>query len=169
MNNTTCGECKHYNKELAFCHKCGARWIRGIYEASCEYFEQKYPPINNDKIDLIIRLTKALHDDLRGLLNNRILCRISGIYATAKEIKIEKSVCHRFEKLTPPTNGDKIIAGGNKALAKFRLSKTCNICIYCNKKHASYNDICICPRDKCCTDGIEAWLNTPAESEGEDE
>lgn len=67
------------------------------------------------------------------------------------------------------TNGDKIIAGGNKALVKFHLLGTCDTCIYYNKEHTSHNDICLCPKDKTCADGIEAWLNAPAESEGESE
>lgn len=66
-----------------------------------------------------------------------------------------------------PTNGDKIIAGGSKALVKFHLLGTCDTCIYYNKEHTSHNDICLCPKDKTCADGIEAWLNATAESEAE--
>jgi hypothetical protein len=75
---------------------------------------------------------------------------------------------HTCEDFEPKviTNGDKIIAGGNKALVKFHLLGTCDTCTYYNKEHTSHNDICLCPKDKTCADGIEAWLNAPAESEG---
>ena len=67
------------------------------------------------------------------------------------------------------TNGDKIIAGGNKALVKFHLLGTCDTCIYYNKEHTSHNDICLCPKDKTCADGIEAWLNAPAAESDKEE
>jgi hypothetical protein len=67
------------------------------------------------------------------------------------------------------TNGGKIIAGGIKSLVKFHLLGTCDTCIYYNKEHTSHNDICLCPKDKTCADGIEAWLNAPAESEWKDD
>lgn len=50
MKNKTCGECKHLNKELAFCRACGAKWLNETDGANCEYFEQKQPPTNGDKI-----------------------------------------------------------------------------------------------------------------------
>lgn len=76
--------------------------------------------------------------------------------------------CNRFEQKVI-TNGEKIIACGMKELVKFHLLGTCNTCIYYNKEHTSHNDICLCPKDKTCADGIEAWLKAPAESEVEDE
>ena len=77
--------------------------------------------------------------------------------------------CGDFADKDKLTNGDKIIAGGIKALVKFHLLGTCDTCTYYNKEHTSHNDICLCPPDKTCADGIEAWLNAPAESEGKDE
>jgi hypothetical protein len=76
------------------------RFAESEYDAvskGCQSFEPKEnlekpnlpKPTNGDKIDRIINLAKALHDDLTGVLNIRILCRISDIYATAKEIKAE--------------------------------------------------------------------------------
>ena len=106
MQNKTCGECKHLNRELAFCRACGARWLNDNDGANCRYFEQK----------------------------------------------------------TPPTNGDVILAGGIKSLVKFHLLGTCDACIYYNKEHTSHNDICLCPKDKSCADGIESWLNAPADA-----
>lgn len=49
MENKTCGECKHLNRELAFCRKCGARWMRKE-QPSCDDFEAIKPPTNGDKI-----------------------------------------------------------------------------------------------------------------------
>lgn len=46
----TCGECKHLNRELAFCRACGARWLNDNDGANCRYFEQKTPPTNGDRI-----------------------------------------------------------------------------------------------------------------------
>ena len=46
----TCGECKHLNRELAFCRACGAKWLNETDGANCKYFEQKTPPTNGDKI-----------------------------------------------------------------------------------------------------------------------
>lgn len=106
----TCGECKHLNRELAFCRACGAKWIKETDGASCKYFEKK----------------------------------------------------------TPPTNGDKIIAGGMRAIAEFQQHLSCTNCVYFSVKMAG-QEFCHKPDDKTCTDGIEAWLNAPAESEGEDD
>lgn len=77
--------------------------------------------------------------------------------------------CPHFGGKRKPTNGDAILAGGIKSLVKFHLLGTCDTCIYYNKKHTSHNDICLCPKDKTCADGIEAWLDAPAESEAYDE
>ncbi|MBO5680372.1 MAG: hypothetical protein J6T08_01545 [Lentisphaeria bacterium] len=103
----TCGECKHLNKELAFCRACGAKWIKETDGANCKYFEQ----------------------------------------------------------IQPPTNGDVIRQGGNRALAEFHGKLACDVCAY------RYDHRCIAPQGKplTCVDGIEAWLNAPAESEGKDE
>lgn len=94
--------------------------------------------------------------------NNYDMC---AMYAAFRE----ESDCRLCEYFTQKviTNGDKIIAGGNKELVKFHLLGTCDTCFYYNKEHTSHNDICLCPKDKTCADGIEAWLNAPAESEGE--
>ena len=75
----------------------------------------------------------------------------------------DSDACDKF-KSKVITNGDKIIAGGVRALAKFYVRNTCDTCIYSNKSK-SHNDICHCPVDKVCSDGIIAWLNAPAESE----
>lgn len=59
------------------------------------------------------------------------------------------------------TNGDKIIAGGMRALAEFHGKLACDVCAY------RYDHRCIAPQGRplTCVDGIEAWLNAPAESE----
>jgi hypothetical protein len=102
----TCGECKYYCNDSAFCSRHGVGW--------------------KNKSD---------------------------------------AACKDFQPIPKITNGDKIIAGGNKALVKFHLLGTCDTCIYYNKEHTSHNDICLCPKDKTCADGIEAWLNAPSASE----
>ena len=55
------------------------------------------------------------------------------------------------------TNGDKIIAGGMRAIAEV-AKKRCRHCIYKNDPYCFEVD---------CVGGIEAWLNAPAESEKE--
>jgi hypothetical protein len=72
--------------------------------------------------------------------------------------------CNNFAKAT---SGDAIRQGGNRALAEFQQLNTCDNCIYNN--HSGFHNYCDKPIDKTCTDGIEAWLNAPTESEGEDE
>ena len=107
MNNKTCGECKHLNRELAFCRACGAKWIKETDGANCKY----------------------------------------------------------FEAILPPTNGDKIRQGGDDELIDFAdgiWRRMCHYCVYSKDKS------CV---DKTgnCWEGVKAWLNAPAESEGEDE
>lgn len=63
------------------------------------------------------------------------------------------------------TNGDKIRQMSNAELA--RLDK-CDCCIYFGGRFCE-GVFCEKPGGKTCTDGREAWLNAPAESEGEDE
>lgn len=50
MKNKTCGECKHLNRELAFCRACGAKWISIKDATNCKYFEQIQPPTLFDRI-----------------------------------------------------------------------------------------------------------------------
>lgn len=50
MTNKTCGECKHLNRELAFCRACGAKWLKDTDGANCKYFEKITKPTNGDKI-----------------------------------------------------------------------------------------------------------------------
>ena len=107
MTNKTCGECKHLNRELAFCRACGARWLNDNDGASCKY----------------------------------------------------------FEKLTPPTNGDRIRQGGDKSLITFATEWSCFHCAYRNRIKSE----CEKPEGKDCFDGMLEWLNAPAESEGKDE
>lgn len=85
------------------------------------------------------------------------------------------NTCEDFDpKVT--TNGDKIIAGGMRAIAEFvdeAWKYPCRFCVY-----AKYIEDfgfgeggfeCKNPDEKDCVDGFEAWLNAPAESEGKDE
>ena len=48
--NKTCGECKHLNRELAFCRACGVSWLKKSDGANCKYFDKPTPPTNGDKI-----------------------------------------------------------------------------------------------------------------------
>ena len=100
----TCGECKHLNRELAFCRACGAKWLNDSDGANCKY----------------------------------------------------------FEKLTPPTNGDRIRRGGNQKLLGYRSTHKCDICIYAAP--IDVTPACNRPDGKSCMDGMESWLNAPAES-----
>ena len=78
MKTKTCGECKRFTE---------CKWVTpDVIADNCEDFEPKIIT-NGDKIDRIIKLAKTLHKDLQGVLDIRILRRISDIYATAKEIK----------------------------------------------------------------------------------
>ena len=72
-----------------------------------------------------------------------------------------REACADFE---PPTNGDVIRQGGDRALAEFHDKLACDVCAY------RYDHRCKAPQGKplTCVDGIEAWLNAPAESEGEE-
>lgn len=70
--------------------------------------------------------------------------------------------CSGFTPREPITNGDKIIAGGMRAIAEL-AKKRCQHCIY---KNCDLEAVCL---EVDCADGIEAWLNAPAESEGGDE
>lgn len=78
-----------------------------------------------------------------------------------------------FEPKTQLTNGDKIIAGGMRAIAELGFGNKCARCIYSTyEEDVGFGEAgwtCNHPKDKDCVDGIEAWLNAPAESEGRDE
>ena len=61
-----------------------------------------------------------------------------------------------------PTNGDKIRQGGNRELAELIWAmRHCRLCIY----HDPREIVCNRPGNKTCVDGIESWLNAPAESQ----
>ena len=74
--------------------------------------------------------------------------------------------CDEFEPKEKKviTNGDKIRQGGNDALIDFAdgcRRMMCHYCVYSKYK------TCV---DKAgnCWEGVRAWLNAPAESEGEE-
>ena len=79
--------------------------------------------------------------------------------------------CCAFESKI--TNGDKMIAGCMRAIAELGFGNKCARCIYSTyEEDVGFGEAgwtCNRPKDKDCVDGIEAWLNAPAESEGEDE
>jgi hypothetical protein len=78
-----------------------------------------------------------------------------------EDITNVSGVCNYF---APLTNGDKIRQMSDEELKDVIFG---NRCYYCAFK--TEDDCCSRPNSKDCPDGIEAWLNAPAESEGEDE
>lgn len=64
----------------------------------------------------------------------------------------------------PPTNGDVIRQGGDCALAHFKSEHKCDVCSYAAPIDTA--PACLRPEDKTCMDGMLAWLNAPADSEG---
>ena len=94
-------------------------------------------------------------------------CTNKKIIATCKHIGIvtgDIPACSKFEPRVV-TNGDVIRQGGNKRLITFSTEWSCFHCAY----HNGIERKCERPEGKDCFDGIEAWLNAPAESEGEDD
>ena len=71
------------------------------------------------------------------------------------------NTCEDFEAKII-TNGDKIRQGGDDALIDFADGIRCRMCHYC--VYSKYKS-CV---DKTgnCWEGVRAWLNAPAESEG---
>lgn len=78
------------------------------------------------------------------------------------ETSMFDEACKHF---TPPTNGDVIRQGGNDALIDFADGIRRRMCHYC----AFSKDKSCVDKTGDCWEGIRAWLNAPAESEGEDE
>ena len=85
--------------------------------------------------------------------------------------------CAEFEPQTI-TNGDRIIAGGMRALAEIfdDLANNCNKCKYCIHQTKDYGCRFDDPHDEYdegylddddCLNGFEAWLNAPAKEESE--
>lgn len=70
--------------------------------------------------------------------------------------------CCSFFEPKVITNGDVIRQGGNRALAAFQQQNTCLNCAYYNPS-VTHHAFCDCPQDKDCVDGVEAWLNAPAD------
>lgn len=68
-------------------------------------------------------------------------------------------ICEHCDYFTSKviTNGDRLIAGGTRAIAEFAA----NPCEYCRY----YKDFCELPEGMMCEDAIEEYLNSPAESE----
>lgn len=76
------------------------------------------------------------------------------------------NTCEDFEPEVI-TNGDKIRQGGNRELAEFLWKlyngHICSFCVFIVADDDRKKVICKRPPDKTCTDGIEAWLNAPAD------
>jgi ABC-type sulfate transport system substrate-binding protein len=77
--------------------------------------------------------------------------------------------CKKFEQ-KPLTNGDIIQQGGNRAIAKFayKTARThiCGTCAFATIENGRY--VCTAKDGQSCVDGIEAWLNAPADCVGKD-
>lgn len=88
-------------------------------------------------------------------------------------LEADDNACGAFEPKPKNTNGDKIIAGGMRAIAELGFGNPCARCIYSTyEEDVGFGEAgwtCNHPKDKDCVDGIEAWLNAPAESDGGDE
>ena len=69
--------------------------------------------------------------------------------------------CSKFEQKVI-TNGDRIHQLSNDDFAEFLTENKCGKCIYYDRKNYG---ACKAPKDKTCVDGIEDWLNAPAESQ----
>lgn len=107
-------------------------------------------------------------------LNNKTCgeCRYfepDDISACCEAVKIicndNAPACKDFEPKPKPTNGDVIRQGGDYALAHFKSEHRCDVCAYAAPIDTA--PACCRPEGKICFDGILAWLNAPAESEGE--
>lgn len=90
--------------------------------------------------------------------HHHLLCVIGG------EVKQTERAKDCFVS-AKPTNGDRVRQGGNKRLITFSTEWSCFHCAY----HNGIERKCERPEGKDCFDGIEAWLNAPAESEVSDE
>lgn len=96
--NKTCGECKHLNKELAFCRACGAKWLNDSDGANCKYFEKTTPPtlfhrITADEETLAKELTYWQYDPDQsrcGWTNNVIVGKLHKNYHEAIAATVEK-------------------------------------------------------------------------------
>lgn len=82
----------------------------------------------------------------------------------------DSDACNKFQSKVI-TNGDVIRQGGNKATAKFayKTARThiCGVCAFSTIEQGKY--VCTAKDGLSCVDGIEAYLNAPAESEGKDD
>lgn len=76
----------------------------------------------------------------------------------------ELPACSKFERKVV-TNGDRILQGGNRALAQFAYMslRICRMCTFSQLEEGRYE--CAAEHGQSCIDGIEAWLNAPAESQ----
>ena len=89
----TCGECKHLNRELAFCRACGAKWIKETDGASCKYFEKKTPPTNRE-----VFFSKRSNEELAGDYtrfcdeNGRWLADLCGTWHDAKHEALQANL-----------------------------------------------------------------------------
>lgn len=88
------------------------------------------------------------------------------------EVEANYDACYEFE---PPklTNGDRIWQSGDRERAEFLWKlyngHICSFCVFLVADDDRKQVICKRPPDKTCTDGVEAWLAAPAESEVKDE
>lgn len=73
-----------------------------------------------------------------------------------EDINEHSPICNYFK---PLTNGDVIRQGGNKRLITFSTEWSCFRCAY----HNGIEIKCERPEGKDCFDGMEAWLNAPAD------
>ena len=97
---------------------------------------------------------------------HHLLCVVGG------DVKPVDCACDSFIPIKR-TNGDVIRNGSNRELAEFLWKlyngHICSLCVFLVADDDRKQVICKRPPDKTCTDGIEAWLNAPAESEGKNE
>lgn len=133
MKKKTCGECKHL--VCLFKDKtfgcCGINVFRNFTDSVCSRFEPH--PVCNE-----------------------------GVFLFCDEVEEAKPFIDKeLKKRTKPTNGDKIIAGGKRALLNFAKQGNCGHCAFYRKE----DDTCQRPEDKFCNAGLEIWLDQEAKDE----
>ena len=98
MKNKTCGDCKHLNRELAFCRACGAKWLKDTDGANCKYFEKITPRTVFDHITqsvetlaekLVYQLSDGMWVAILVYDGVKFTHRETAIVATIEELKKE--------------------------------------------------------------------------------
>lgn len=118
----------------------------------------------------IVEISKIIDEDSDFAYYEAKLCHSERGFGYLNEDELEpisiETDAHSIS-IAPITNGDKIRAMSNREFAEALCSESFDMFMYCSSsvcKFCPHKDTSSCFYSNSCIDGVESWLNSPADT-----